>query len=183
MQSPGAVFAVFQQRRSKVRRHGFNGNGELYSSVFVQRPSPEIDFGTDVEGPSLTKQEFAEDCDINLLMSRYEKTGVITHVNKAVPQYLDLSDVPDLQRAIEIAREAETAFMQLPAAVRREFDNDPIKFVQFAEDPTNVDQLRAWGLAKPAELPPQPVEVKVVGDPPADGKDDKGSSKSSAKRE
>lgn len=116
---------------------------------------------------SRTRQEFAEECDINSIMSRYNKTGVINHFSSRAPRYVDFSEVPsDLQTAMQMFIEAENAFMRLPAAVRKEFDNDPVKFVEFAERPENLDQVRAWGLAKPAEPEPVPMRVEVVNPPP-----------------
>jgi len=102
--------------------------------------------------PSLARQEFAEECDINVIMSRYEKTGQLP-VNGAEPIYMDALNVPsDFREAMDQMIEAEKAFMMLPARVRREFENDPRAFVDFASDPENVEQLRQWGLARPTEL-------------------------------
>lgn len=137
--------------------------GEAMSSVFVRHEKVVLV----CEGPSLTRQEFAEDCDINVLMARYEKTGVISHVNQRQPLYLDMSAVPDYHTALLQLQAAEAAFMSLPASVRREFDNDPAKFVAFAEDPENVSQMRTWGLAEPEKAPEAPMKVEVVSAPVA----------------
>ena len=112
--------------------------------------------------PSLTRQEFAEECDINTIMARYEASGVISHVNRATPMYLDTTNYPDLQGAMDQFREASLAFNALPAAVRREFDNDPQLFVDFASDPANVQRMREWGLAAPEKVPDAPVRVEVT---------------------
>ena len=145
------------------RSQGFNEDGVEMSSMFVAHDP--VDF-SDPE-PSLTVQEFAEDCDINGIMARYEKTGVISHVKQRQPMYLDLSNVPDLHTAMNVVKAAEVAFMSLPASVRLLFGNDPMEFVKFAEDPENLDQMREWGLAEPAEPTPEPLEVRVVSEPPA----------------
>lgn len=115
--------------------------------------------------PSLTRQEFAEECDINTIMARYEASGAISHVNRAEPMYLDTTGYPDLQGAMDQFREASAAFNALPAIVRREFDNDPQKFVDFASDPENVERLRGWGLAAPEKVPDAPMRVEVVNPP------------------
>lgn len=114
--------------------------------------------------PSMTRQEFAEECDINTIMARYESTGALTHVNRAVPIYMDMTDMPDLRGALDIMRVAGVAFAALPAKVRREFDNDPQKFVDFAQNPENLKQMRDWGLAPMPEEPPPPVRVEMVQD-------------------
>lgn len=139
-----------------------NQDGELMSSMFVQTDQDfSLHFGDE---PSKTRQEFAEECDINALMARYEKTGVISHISTATPQYLDLSETShlDLMHSLNVLNEATDGFMSLPAKVRAEFDNDPMKFVEFASDGKNLDQLREWGLAKPAEPTPPPAKVEVI---------------------
>lgn len=115
--------------------------------------------------PSLTRQEFAEECDINTLMDRYEKSGVISHVNRAQPKYFDMTVMPDLREALDVMRDASIAFAALPAKVRREFDNDAQQFVDYAQNPENIDRMREWGLAPPAPLPPEPQLVRVVPEP------------------
>jgi phage internal scaffolding protein len=127
--------------------------------------------------PSLTRQEFADECDINVIMARYEKTGVISHVIERAPMYVDWTAQPSsLMDALAIMGDADAAFMSLPAKVRREFDNDPLQFVDYAADPANLDQMREWGLAPPAEpadapdgasaAPPAPPPAKPTGDAP-----------------
>lgn len=121
-------------------------------------------------GPSLTRQEFLEECDINTLMKRYEGhatgPGGLPNARQEMPFYADFSEMPsNLLDYLTMVKDAENAFMTLPASVRREFDNDAIAFVDFASDPNNVDQMRAWGLAKP--LPPAPVEPPAAPSSPA----------------
>lgn len=142
---------------------GWDSTGEIYSSAYaeIDRANPAIYVDCSVE-PSLTRQEFADDCDINTLMAKYETTGVINHFNRATPQYLDLSETPDLQTSLAILQDAKIAFSQLPATVRRDFDNDPVKFVAFATDPDNLEKMREWGLAPPAPVEPGPQRVEIV---------------------
>lgn len=120
----------------------------------------------DVFPPSLTRQEFAEECDINTLMDRYEKSGVISHVNRAQPKYFDMTVMPDLREALDMMRDASIAFSSLPAKVRREFDNDPQQFVDYAQNPENIDRMREWGLAPPPPVEAPPMKVSIVGDLP-----------------
>lgn len=144
-----------------ARVQGVNCHGELLSSAYVSR---DTDYGVANEEPSLTRQEFAEECDINTLMAKYDKVGFPMHMSKGPGQYLDVSDVPDLQRAMQVLADAERAFMTLPARTRFEFGNDPAKFVEFAQDPANNAQMREWGLTEPLPEPPAPQEVKIVAD-------------------
>lgn len=147
-----------------MERQGTNADGEVLRSVYVDHRPVEHDFSHD----GRTRQEFADECDINILLARYEKTGVLNHYSQVAPAYMDLSYVPDLQETLLFMREAERSFMTLPAAVRREFDNDAVKFVDFAQDPANIEKMREWKLAPPAPVDPGPVRVEVVNPPPAE---------------
>lgn len=141
-----------------MRHQGHNSDGELMSSVRVQHER----VGLDASHDGKTRQEFAEECDINVLMARYEATGVLTHYSQREPQYFDATDVPDLANALAIVAHAQDAFMTLPASVRREFDHDPVQFVKFAENPDNLGKMREWGLAPPEKAPDAPMRVEVV---------------------
>lgn len=126
-------------------------------------------------GPSLTRQEFAEECDINSLMKRYETYG--TSVNGLRPDaqvagmYVDFCEMPNnLLDYLAMVKSAEQAFMTLPAGVRREFDNDPVGFVDFASNPDNIEQMRDWGLAPPAKTPEMPAgssQAPAASTPPS----------------
>ncbi|AXH73256.1 MAG: internal scaffolding protein [Microviridae sp.] len=117
--------------------------------------------------PSLTRQEFAEECDINALMKRYDGhvIGGPGNLPPREPMYVDFAELPqDLMGYLEFMKNAESAFMSLPAQVRKEFDNSPHEFVAYASDPSSLEQMRSWGLAPPAKAPERPDPV-----PPGEG--------------
>lgn len=130
----------------------------LHSAYYPDR----IDVDQEPGGDSMTRQEFLEECDINAIMARYERTGTVPYHGQ-MPQYLDLTMYPgDLMGAMNQMIVAEEAFMSLPALVRKEFDNDAMRFVEFASNGDNVDKLREWGLAPPAPVEEAPMRVEVV---------------------
>lgn len=123
-----------------------------------KRKFPRV--STVIEGPALTKQAHKGECDINLIMSRYERQGVIDHLNRFGGNYGDFTMAPSsYHEALEIVRRAGEMFMDLPAKVRARFDNDPGTFVEFAEDPANLGELRELGLA-----PAAPASAPVTED-------------------
>lgn len=122
---------------------------------------------TDCGSQSRTRQEFKKECDVNELMRRYQKTGILPSGGSKEPRFLDCVDVPNFQEAMQLFIDAEAAFMRLPALVRRDFDNDAEKFVVFAQNADNVGKLREWGLAAPEKAPDAPMRVEVVNPPPA----------------
>lgn len=124
-------------------------------------------------GASMTRQEFAEECDINTLMKKYEGHGtgpgnLMFHGDPSM-WYADFTTLPaNLMEYHEYMDAAQASFMRLNANVRKQFENDPVQFVEFASDPANVKQMREWGLAEPEPSPKEPLEVRVVEpDPPA----------------
>lgn len=128
-----------------------NGTEFQHATSDFAKPRP-VGYDADVRRdwpPSLARQEFADECDINVIMARYERTGEVPLGGKQ-PRYVDLAGAPQtLMETLQLLKEAEEAFMRLPAKVRREFDNDPVAFADFAMDEENLPQMREWGLAAP----------------------------------
>ena len=122
-----------------------------------------------LEGESLTKQSMAAECDINNIMRKYEKTGILNHARTVEGRYGDFMAAPELQEAMNQVRLAEEMFMTLPSAVRKRFDNDAAGFLEFAQNPENQEEIYSMGLAERPERPPEPPvpEGPPEGDPPA----------------
>lgn len=100
---------------------------------------------------SLTVQADAKDCDINIIMDRYTKTGQLPQVTALQPLFADFSEIADYRQALEAVNAAKEAFLTVPAAIRAQFGNDPTAFVNYATNPDNIEQMRKWGLANPAK--------------------------------
>lgn len=97
----------------------------------------------------VTKQSDAKDCDINAIFKRYERTGQLPDMIVRDGSYGDFSEVPTYQEALNIVIRAKEQFMALDAGVRNRFDNDPAKFLAFATDEKNYDEMEKMGLLKP----------------------------------
>lgn len=114
--------------------------------------------------PSMTKQEFVRECDINNVIKQYKTHGMLNHINAKAAQgaYTDLPDSVDFQESLHIIMVAENAFMTLPAKVRDRFGQDPAEFLAFLNNPDNADEARKLGILKPQEEPPAPIRVEVT---------------------
>lgn len=123
--------------------------------------------GEIVETPSLTRQSDADDCDINVMMARYQTTGQEPRVNPRQPQWGDFSSVPGYQEALNIVRQADEDFMLLDAEVRERFGNDPAGMLRFLSDESNRDEAIRLGLVTPPAPEPPPQRVEIVNS--ADG--------------
>lgn len=106
-----------------------------------------IRVSTSTTGPTLTKQAAKAECDINQILRKYVKTGLMTHINEQSPQYGDFSNPPLYQDAMNRVIEAQKSFMTLPAAIRKRFNNDPAEFLEFVSQPDSLEELRKMGLA------------------------------------
>lgn len=104
-------------------------------------------------GPSMTKQAMAEEANINIIMARYEKTGLVNHVNQYGGQYADMPNQSDFHEAMNLVTSAQQMFADLPAGVRDKFKNDPGEFLDFMSDEENLPEMVEMGLVGPEELP------------------------------
>lgn len=128
---------------------------------------PDWDQGCDCSvEPSLTKQDAADECDINKIMARYEQTGVMPE-GRRMYEYGEAISEFSYQESLNAVIAAEAEFAALPAKLRDRFGNDPEALFRFLDDPKNRDEAVALGLVNPPPAPPDPVEVRVVADPPS----------------
>lgn len=140
------------------------------SAYNYDRDAVSLETGAENDEPSMAKQSFAEEADINTIVRRFGLTGELP-TDVAVPQSGDFENAMDFHSAMNVVRAAEEAFMELPAEVRYEFANDPGRFLAFVHDPANRDRAEKLGIVvpKPVEVAPAPIAVRVVADPPAGG--------------
>lgn len=113
---------------------------------------------SDTVGPSMTKQEFTDECDIKNIVSQFVKTGIITHVNRKEPQY-GYCDGSDFSDAMRVVTEAQEMFNALPSHVRNEFQNDPAQFLDFVNSEGNEQKLEELGLIYSDDQQKQPDTV------------------------
>jgi len=122
-----------------------NDNPPRFLSAYTKKNRVRISF----TGPGRTKQSFKNECDINTIMSRYQKTGILPDMlNTANAQYLDVTGY-DYQEAMQIVAGAQSMFNELPSAIRSRFKNDPAEFVEFTSNPENRQEMAQMGLLRP----------------------------------
>lgn len=108
--------------------------------------------------PSLTKPQFADECDLSLIVRRFLRTGQLPETVSR-PQIKDATDMPsDFFGALEPAVKAQQQFDALPLEVRNSFNNDALQWFEAA--------VKAAG-DKPADKPAESPADKPV-EPPAD---------------
>lgn len=96
--------------------------------------------------PSKTKQSFKNECDINTILSRFYKTGALTHVSSVPPQYGDFLNSDDYHSAMNRILAINDTFESLPSKIRSRFENDPAKLLDFLGDDSNRVEAIKLGL-------------------------------------
>lgn len=112
---------------------------------FLQRPG-RVD---SVTGARLyrTEQAHKKTCDINHIIKKYDKTGLINHVSKIEAKFGDMTGV-DFQNMNNKVFEIKQMFAALPSEIRKEFSNSPTRLLSFMDDPNNRDKAIKLGLIR-----------------------------------
>lgn len=114
-----------------------------FISAYSPKLKVDLDFTDEI---SMTKQSFAKECDINSIMAKYQKTGLIDHVNKYEGRYGDFTNVSDYQTSLNAVMAAQDEFLSLPSSLRARFANDPAQFLHFVHDENNREEAINLGL-------------------------------------
>lgn len=112
-----------------------------------------------------TQQHFKEQCNINFIVEKARKTGLLAHLNNRTPQYADVTKIPDYQDAMETIITANNAFWSLDARSRERFGNDPARMIDFLQDENNYDEAVKLGLVEKKLPVPEVIQkVRIVPD-------------------
>ena len=125
---------------------------------------------------TLTEQSHIARCDINNIMARYTKSGVLDHVRRFEPVYADMTE-GDYHSALTQVAEAKTMFEELPSTIRRHFGDDVSRFLRYCDaekDPAGGLQAiaeeyrkQALGIPTPEAQPAAPAAPAPEAEPPA----------------
>lgn len=130
-----------------------------------EHPHPKVDFK---DSPSLTRQEFAEEANVNNLMKRYALTGSfydpLGHPSKSLrkPMFGDFTQFGDFQESQNRVIAAMEAFDSLPVELRKRFNYDPQALIEFCSDPKNRDEAIKLGLIEKAAEAATPEPPKAA---------------------
>lgn len=109
----------------------------------------------DQGGPSLTKQSFKQECDVNFVVKNHGQRGMWDHLNPLPPTYGDFTGSLALQEATQLVEQAQLDFDSLPAEVRSACHNDPAMLLQLLANQDDTARLVELG------LPLQDVDVPL----------------------
>lgn len=133
----------------------------LIQSRYSRRPAAGMVFDDSIRCCSRTKQSFAKEADINHIMARYMKTGILVDPALAGsarrPMYGDFTSSSDFLEIQNSLARVRSVFDQLPASVRAEFSNDAALMLDFISDPANLDRAISLGLLAESDRPSKPL--------------------------
>lgn len=115
---------------------------KIVEEQIVEIPDREkktIDFPeTDPKSVSKTQQQFKEEADINNVMMKYQKTGILGNIlDQRQPFHGDFTTGFEFQEAQNMIAETTQKFEALPSDLRERFGNSPAKLLDFIADPQN----------------------------------------------
>lgn len=123
---------------------GLNGERKVSEEMrlFCQRPGRK-----DEDGKPLyfTEQSHKDHCNVNHIINKYDKTGILTHMNTIEAKFGDMTG-NDYKTMLDTVLEAKRNFKELPSNIRKRFDNNPEKLLAFMENPANRDEAIKLGL-------------------------------------
>lgn len=102
--------------------------------------------------PSLTEQQFAEDCDVNVILKRILRVPTVLQafqrgeLDSTTGTYGDFSSMPSYQEALQQVIDANAKFNELPAEIRLKFNNDPQRLIDYLGDKNNLEESYKIGL-------------------------------------
>lgn len=113
-----------------------------FQKAYGKTIKPKVD-----TGKGLTEQAHKHETDINYILKEYTRTGFIKHSKENKGRYDDIS-VQDFQTAMFTVASAQNMFSELPGQVRKEFANDPARFLEFVQNPDNADRMEKMGILR-----------------------------------
>lgn len=93
----------------------------------------------------VTEQAHKNQCDVNMIIAKYDKTGLISHTTRFEAQFGDMRGV-DYKTALDKVLAAKNMFDDMPSHVRNRFNNNPEEFLTFFENEANRDEAIKLGL-------------------------------------
>jgi hypothetical protein len=124
---------------------------------FTKYTPPKVP-GFSSDQPSKVQEQFADACQTDTIIRKYNMMGVNPFIASGGSQYLDTTEIPSFVVAQNSQVKVREYFEGLPSHIRLEFNNDPVQFAEAVLDPKNVDYLREIGVLAPL-LPEKEGEI------------------------
>lgn len=131
---------------------------------FFTKYNPPKVSGWNSDQESKVQEQFADACQTDTIIRKYNMMGVNPFIASGGSQYLDTTEIPSFVVAQNSQVKVREYFEGLPSDIRLEFNNDPAQFAEAVLDPQNADYLREIGV-----LAPLPAEQEGEKQPASSG--------------
>lgn len=112
-------------------------------SFFKRNNAPRREYDP---GEIITEQSHGPHHEIENIVAQYTRTGVLLHNETYAGSYGDISNADSYEEALLKVREAEQFYDALPEGIRQEFPTGTAEFLEFINNPDNVEEIEAFGL-------------------------------------
>lgn len=117
-------------------------NAIMFQTAYGSKEKPKVE-----TGKGLTEQAHSEQCNINVILEDYKRTGLLKHAAKHEGRYDDVSEA-DFQTAMQTVANVRSLFEGLPSDMRKRFGGDPGQFLNFVRDPQNFKEMAQMGILR-----------------------------------
>lgn len=123
---------------------------------------------TDKRDAVVVQKHHKDDVDLNVILARYGVTDLSQLPRVTDPRYYgDFTNAPTFREILDVTHDATMKFQQLPAKIRKRFNDSPAELALWLNDKDNMEEAVAIGLLhkevlkKPEASPPAPPDTKV----------------------
>lgn len=127
-----------------LTKFGTKGHKKSDMRKWCQRPGKK---GKDGKPIYFTEQHHKKECDVNLIIKKYDTQGVLSHVNTMEARFGDVTGA-DFRKAQDLFIQAKNSFESLPSEIKKRFQNDAGQFLEFMEDENNREEAIKLGLIR-----------------------------------
>lgn len=106
---------------------------------------------SDVGGESMTQQQFAQECDINYIVKRAQRTGTIPVIPMQEMVFGTLDEETFKQRMDKMS-EIKSYFECLPSDIRLHYQNSVNEFIAAMNTDEGLEEGRKLGIIVPAAV-------------------------------
>lgn len=122
---------------------------------------PEVKGRVSTE-PTLTQQQFKDECDVNKIIDRLVRCGESLPMPSA-EDFADVSNIEDYQKLLDKVSRVDETFYALPSDLRAYFKNDPAEFAATLRTKAGYQDFVRLCAARSGA--PAPAEGRQSGDP------------------
>lgn len=97
-------------------------------------------------GETITEQSKAGQTSVQFIIDQFTRTGVLMHNKEYEDQYGEQLSADLYELASTKIAEANSFYESLPPGIRQDFPGGVQQFLEFSQDPANLDQMKAYGL-------------------------------------